>query len=125
MPSITYDGETVEFEDFSGMDFARRVNLVREPDFLNGEGIWAQIRPEDQGKYEDDTSFGDLIVCSLRNHAIGGTPWGAYIVAKTNGANRPTSYIPYHEGEFTLCPEALAGAEARENGGPVADLAEA
>jgi len=84
--TITYDGKDYTFEHFGGMDRLCKVRLIGKPGSIV-ERVWVQLH----GAEEIDTrykgnSYGEAIICSLRNDAISGNaPWGTYIVAMTNG----------------------------------------
>jgi hypothetical protein len=65
-----------------------KINIVDEED--GNEGIWACFASKVDADIYDKDSYGEEITCFLMNHAlIGGPTWGARLIVKTNGDNRP------------------------------------
>jgi len=106
---LTYEGETVTFEDWTPEESQLgKIRLMLEAGDM-AEGIWVWIHPDYRAKYDNNDSCGELIVCALANQSLLGIPWGAYVLARTNGESRPECYAMSHDGlesprDFTLCP---------------------
>jgi len=70
---------------------ATKINLVDSAG--ESEGIWAAlITPEDDARYINHASKGEIVRAVLLNHALHFFPnpsWGRVVEGKTNGSSRP------------------------------------
>jgi hypothetical protein len=78
-----------------------KVNIV-EDEGVNGEGIWACISDKSKEAYDKGETDSEMFrVALLRNHSIGGIPWGAYIPFRLIGSGRPIFRKKELDGEKT------------------------
>jgi|6_EtaG_2_1085325.scaffolds.fasta_scaffold372039_1 hypothetical protein len=101
MHKVTHKGTDYEFESFDyDEDNLGKINL--EDKDGDSEGIWVILHPDYKEKYNNEESCDEPVICFLANQSLSGLPWGAVVVAETQGDCRPLGKIKDLSGNVVL-----------------------